>query len=387
MWPATSPLLETLTIHAIALAQGNHPLPDLFIHGVFPKLRRVHLQHCTFSWQGTSFFRSLSDLEVVYSRGSEYPLPPVSKILDTLQSMVLLERLNLSFDPPIDLDHPDNVPSSPAGSALAKVDLPRLAVLKLALDIPVILSLLNHISQPSERLDLSGTLRSEDAARALVRCLKRFCVSQVQDWGRSMDSARLWDCGTLNWSIEICDPARVEAFCPLRAQFSVHEALEERVLDILCAGLPFTALRAIMFNAPAAFLAARPHLAQCTTLCASGAQIDSARLFHQPAMFWRDDHSRWLPKLQTIVAHDMDIRHLAGIERKPGSTSATFVEFCQRLPPLKRIKFFECQAYTQDWLDELRKSLPHIGVEATRWRQDYVPLFKSSAAAMKGMLR
>ncbi|KAF8062464.1 hypothetical protein FPV67DRAFT_272304 [Lyophyllum atratum] len=129
-----APLLESLDI-AFLFFTREHKLPDYLFSGEATRLSRLRVVEGSLNWQALPF-TNLKSLEVRSAFA-----PPPEHIISALSNMPFLESLKCDFR------------SIPAGGTstpcTVNVNLPRLAELMIACDLPTCAFLLDHISYPT----------------------------------------------------------------------------------------------------------------------------------------------------------------------------------------------------------------------------------------------
>ncbi|KAF8056965.1 hypothetical protein FPV67DRAFT_633530 [Lyophyllum atratum] len=139
-----APLLENLDITFNRSANDNR-LPDHLFSGEAPQLTHLYVRAGTLNWQ-TLLFTNLKTLEVPAPPFGGVVLPgtlesPPEHVISALSNMPFLESLKFGFN-----IAPMGGTSTPCTFI---VDLPRLANLEIASDLPTCVFLLNHITYPT----------------------------------------------------------------------------------------------------------------------------------------------------------------------------------------------------------------------------------------------
>ena len=360
IWPISAPLLEALHITAPGGDAGAYCLPDALVYGSFPKLTKASLLHCTFSWNIAGFFCNLTELRLTHRSSSQLLVPDVSKTLHALQLMPSLESLHLS------LESRDGYPvESDEGSfhippGLAKVKLPRLAVLELGLNDLLAVVLLSHISHPRERLKVTCSLPTVERARAIVECLKQFRLFKMED-GFSMDTVYL-DSPFSTWDIKVYDLSRPEELPPLWAAIKVPFDFRAQICDVIGAGLPLGDMKTVMVTSMHVYRSVQQHLSRCTTLCASQWSIAQRWDFFVHGSFIGEGGDQVLPALHTLILHELDLSALPKTSKNP--ERLTIPKFLKELGDICQffewLKLFDCRIYAQEKLDVLRGKVQHF---------------------------
>lgn len=359
-WPTSAPLLDTLRLTAPDGDTEAYQLPDALVHGSFPKLTKVSLSHCTFSWNIAGFFGNLTELRLTHRSSSQLLVPDVSKTLHALQQMTLLESLHLSIESRGGhrVESEDGSFHVPPG--LAKFKLPRLAVLELGVNDLLAVALLLHISHPRERLRVACGLPTVERARAIVECLRRYRLFKIEN-GYSMDAVFL-DRPFSSWDIKVYDLSRPEECSPLWADIMVPFYFRTQICDVIGVGLPFADMTTVMVTSMNLYRDVSQYLSGCTTLCASEWSVGHNDDFFAHGSFTGEGGDRVLPALHTLILHELDLSALPKTSKKPDRLTIPKLlkelgDICQYF---ERLKLFDCKIYAQEKLDVLRGKVQHF---------------------------
>lgn len=360
-WPDSSPFLETLDITATSDLE-TYDLPDAFIFGSFPQLRRVSLKRCALTWNSPGFFRGLEDLRIQNRSDSQLLVPDVHKVLDVLRVMQSLQSLVISVESSslyVLSWEAENFSPHITGD-LTMVDLPRLAVLELGLNDLLIVALLSHISHPQEKLKVICAPPTAIRASALMHCIRNFRHFQMKN-GRQIDAAYLYP---ELWHLEAFDLSRKEEDPALQLRMYTpnstvqHEAINE----VVCSEFPLLEMTEVVVTSMREFKVIRPYLDQCKTLCLSGWTVAACEHFLDRQSFIDEDGTRLLPALDTLILHMIDVTKLPKTSKKPDRlTVPVFLrqlgDICQFITHLK---IFDCGIYAQEALDILQRQVQHF---------------------------
>ncbi|EIM87657.1 uncharacterized protein STEHIDRAFT_139258 [Stereum hirsutum FP-91666 SS1] len=146
-----APMLEDIHFWPQTLDRSEPiPMPPVLFAGHTPRLHSVVLDYCTIHWD-SPMFRNLIRLELCVDRGSAPP-PLMSKLLDILDTMPLLESFRLEYCLPM--------LQSPSVPSITRVcSLPNLLTLTLggrALDIVHLMRSISYPATTSLHLDLDA---------------------------------------------------------------------------------------------------------------------------------------------------------------------------------------------------------------------------------------
>lgn len=329
-------------------------------------------------WHADSFFRGLTNLNVTYFDYSSTGLH-LSEVMDALQNMQLLEHLALSIEL---MRAPESMAS------ITKVELHWLATLELQMQPSTIMHFLDNISPPRDRLELISHSHPIEDVRALVHYANKYRLARIND-GYTMDAAAYIEVEG-GFRVDICDPARVGSSCPLQVTFRKEG---NRMLDLaadVLEELPMRAMKTVMVHSLAGFLATRPYIEQCTTLCAS---FIEDKAFFDPSIFYHTDGSPWLSDMQTFVLYRLEMRGIFGPQNRVSIEG--LIELLNALggdgSSLQTIQFLSCHPYGIDWrwLEEVTQEVHHLNIQSRELqvlvdRQDFRR--KTSAVALKAVM-
>lgn len=352
LWPVTAPSLWSLTIlgYHDLYEPYNHPLPLSFLHGSFPKLRKLHLRGLSIPWHAASHFNGLTELKIAYFKDTDTLAPSLSELMAALQKMTSLLHLALSL------------PCLRASEAkIVPVERPRLDTLELEMEPSSIVDILTTISHPRNRLEIVSSARPVEGARALIHCVNRYRIAKIQE-GYTMDTSYV-EANLRGFRLDICDPARVGSACPLQVMFRADEIPIPDLLATVLSESPLRDMKTVMVSSLDGFIAARPCLRQCETLCASFIEDEE---FFNSRNFYHWDGEIWLPSMQTLMLHDIEmynrfmspeavtIRELVGFLGNIGRNGEA----------LQTLKFISCHSSRQIWLAEIREYVHHLEVQS-----------------------
>ena len=357
-WPDSYPLLETLDITSRS-GREAYDLPDSIVYGSFPQLRRISLKRCTLTWNFPGIFRGLQDLSIQHERGSELLVPDLRKVLDVLRVMQSLQSLVISLEPGslYNLSWEAGRISPHIPGSLPLVDLPRLAVLELGLNDLLLVALLSHISHPQERLKVSCALPTATRASSVMHCIENFWQFHRKN-GHQIDATYLHE--DYIWQLEASDLSRRDERPALQLWMDIpYTDHREAITEVVCMELPFSGMREMMVTSMRAFKMIRPYLDQCETLCLSGWHVADREEFLDGQSFVEEDGSRWLPALDTLVLHMIDLTKLPKSSKKPDRM--TVPVFLRQLgdvcPFIRQLKMFDCDINTPEKLDVFRRQV------------------------------
>ncbi|KAF8066614.1 hypothetical protein FPV67DRAFT_1495703 [Lyophyllum atratum] len=159
-----APLLETFEIHFTSTSDENTLPQDLF-SGVSPRLVRIGITNCGLNW-GAPIFANLVSLQVAKIPNASRP--PVHLFISALSHMSRLEKLELDSD--------FASASGELTTLATTVNLPQLVHLNVSSRLVNCVSLMDHITYPSDarvtiKCDLSGFHQIPATGPFLVRRL------------------------------------------------------------------------------------------------------------------------------------------------------------------------------------------------------------------------
>lgn len=296
-WPISGPFLEELNIN-FSVNRGTFLLPTTLTGGDFPRVNKLRVFQCYLEWENVSFMSTLSHL-TIWNNSHHFKIS-AKDIVACLRFSPRLKTLSWKV---ISLDSSDvEHTASQALSNVPAIILPYLSTMEFELNDHVLAQVLSVISHPQDRLSISCALPTMARAKNLLRQITQFHCHMAQR-GRHLNAMYIRQPLAATWiDAEFFDLSYQPPASPLELKLrNASAVVQAEVVEGLGPEI-MAGVQTIMTASTPTFRLLIPHLAQCTSLCAT------TRAFYLEGYLFENLNAlNTMPVLEKAIVHDMPI--------------------------------------------------------------------------------